>query len=83
MDHFDEIDLQDCPCCGGVGNIEVGGGKLEPQEGHLSRSRRVTHQINSQYIDQSGDADDEGNRHLSQSVCMTNCCVSTSNSPSG
>ena len=26
MDHFDEIDLQDCPCCGSVGSIEEEGG---------------------------------------------------------
>ena len=23
MDYFDEIELQDCPCCGGVGSIEA------------------------------------------------------------
>ena len=26
MDYFDEIDLGDCPCCGGVGTIEEEGG---------------------------------------------------------
>lgn len=26
MDHFEEIDLQDCPSCGGVGSIEEEGG---------------------------------------------------------
>ena len=26
MDHFNEIDLQDCPCCGNVGTIEEEGG---------------------------------------------------------
>lgn len=26
MDHFDWIDLEDCPCCGGVGSIEEEGG---------------------------------------------------------
>ena len=26
MDHFAEIDLQDCPYCGGVGSIEEEGG---------------------------------------------------------
>lgn len=26
MDRFDEIDLQDCPCCGSVGSIEEEGG---------------------------------------------------------
>ena len=26
MDHFDEIDLADCPCCGGIGSIEEEGG---------------------------------------------------------
>ncbi len=26
MDHFAEIDLEDCPCCGGVGSIEEEGG---------------------------------------------------------
>lgn len=25
MDHFDEIELEDCPCCGGVGSIEEEG----------------------------------------------------------
>ncbi len=26
MDHFDDIDLADCPCCRGVGSIEEEGG---------------------------------------------------------
>lgn len=26
MDPFDEIDLEDCPCCGGVGSMEEEGG---------------------------------------------------------
>lgn len=26
MDHFLEIHLEDCPCCGGVGSIEEEGG---------------------------------------------------------
>ena len=26
MDHFDDIDLQDCPCCGSVGCMEEEGG---------------------------------------------------------
>ena len=26
MDRFDEIDLQDCPCCGSTGSIEEEGG---------------------------------------------------------
>ena len=68
MDHFDEIDLQDCPCCGSVGSIEEGSGKLESQEGHLPRSRRVTYQINSQYIGQSGNDDDDGNRDTCRSL---------------
>ena len=26
MDHFDGINLQDCPCCGSVGSMEEEGG---------------------------------------------------------
>ncbi len=26
MDHFDDIHLEDCPCCGGVGCLEEEGG---------------------------------------------------------
>ncbi len=26
MEHFEDIHLEDCPCCGGVGSIEEEGG---------------------------------------------------------
>ena len=26
MEHFDELELADCPCCGGIGSIEEKGG---------------------------------------------------------
>ncbi len=26
MEHFDELELADCPCCGGIGSIEEEGG---------------------------------------------------------